>query len=101
MSHELKPFKASERQNPAGQLTGWRSRQVPLIRYPFLQLILDSEQFEPLLEKCEKTCRVLEEMKQSGNPELHEQARLIMNAYGRALDLLGELTTLKDQISKK
>lgn len=95
---ELKPFRASERQRPATERPPANLGAGEWRQFPFMQKLVESEQCDPILEKCDSTCKKLDEIIQSGSEQEKTSAQLAMNAYGHSLDLLGELTKMKAEV---
>ena len=75
-----------------GEIVAWRS-------FPQLEKILKSEDFQPVLQKVEKTCRELDRIVHSGPRDEKARAQAAMTAYGRTLELLRQLTELKDKMA--
>jgi hypothetical protein len=69
---------------------GWR-------HFPEFEQVLSNDEPAPLLARVEKTCRLLNDVLQSGSEVDKGRARLAMTAYGRSLDLLRLLTELRDK----
>ncbi len=69
---------------------GWR-------HFPTFEHLLGSETPSPLFAKVEKTCRQLNEIIQSGADADKARAQSGMTAYGRALDLLHQLSEMRDK----
>lgn len=72
---------------------GWR-------HFPEFEKILSNEEPSPLLAKVEKTCRQLNDVLQTGSENDKERARAAMTAYGRSLDLLRQLTEMRDKAAQ-
>jgi hypothetical protein len=69
---------------------GWR-------QFPQFEKTLGSEEPDPLLQKVEKTCRQLDTLIKSGSDADKVRAQSAMTAYGRSLDLLRQLTEMRDK----
>lgn len=86
VSHE-----ASSKKDDAG----WRS-------FPEFEKILGTEDgAAPLMEQVEKTCRLLNEILQSGSTADKARAQQAMTAYGRSLDLFRLLAEMRDRSDQK
>ena len=86
-------MKSAARATPPASLredTSW-------YKFPKFEEILSSEAPPPLLAKVEKTCRQLNDVIQSGSEADKARAQSAMTAYGRSLDLLRQLTELRDK----
>jgi len=68
-------------------------------QFPKFEEILSGEAPAPLLAKVEKTCRLLNDVIQSGSEADKARAQSAMTAYGRSLDLLRQLTQLRDRVA--
>jgi len=66
-------------------------------QFPKFEEILTSQAPAPLMAKVEKTCRLLNDVIQSGSEADKARAQSAMTAYGRSLDLLRQLTELRDK----
>lgn len=77
-------------QAPAKEDAEWR-------QFPEIEKALFSEAPAPLLAKVEKTCRQLNEVIQGGSDADKGRATAAMTAYGRSLDLLRQLTEVRDK----
>ncbi len=66
-------------------------------QFPKFEEILGSDEPAPLLAKVEKTCRQLDGLMQSGSESDRARAKLAMAAYGRSLDLLRQLTDMRNR----
>ncbi len=103
---ELKSLRASERRqagSPSGK-TASKTAKAPDVawrHFPQFEKILDSEQFEPALQKAEKTCKQLDQLIKSGSAQEKARAQTAMGAYGRTLELLRQLIELKDKMAKQ
>jgi hypothetical protein len=69
---------------------GWR-------HFPQFEMLLSSETPQPLLGKVEKTCRQLDDVLKSGSDADRARAKAAMTAFGRSLDLLRELTEMRNK----
>ena len=98
----LKAFRASERQGPLRekQPRVADKDQVDWRHFPILEQLLESEEFQPIFEKCEATCRKLDRLMTTGEGHDEVRARKAMAAYGRALDLIAEIIDYKDTFSE-
>jgi hypothetical protein len=74
----------------AGDDIGWR-------QFPTFEQLLGSETPSPLFAKVEKTCRQLNDIIQSGAAADKSRAQSAMTAYGRSLDLLRQLSEMRDK----
>jgi hypothetical protein len=70
--------------NPENQEVNWR-------QFPAIQRVFESGRLEEFMAGCANTCRQLDELAQSGSPEMAARARSAMNAYGHTLRLLQDL----------
>ena len=89
-------MKNAERERSAGDSRddiAWR-------HFPEFEKILSSEEPSPILAKVEKTCRQLNNILQTGSENDKERARAAMTAYGRSLDLLRQLTEMRDKATQ-
>lgn len=68
--------------------------------FPEFEKILSNEAPSPLMTNVEKTCRQLNDVLQAGSENDKERARAAMTAYGRSLDLLRQLTEIRDKASQ-
>jgi len=96
---ELKAFRASERQSSAAEHPPVNVKTGEWREFPFVKQLVDSGDCDALLEKCDVTCKRLDEIVGSGSEEEKTHAQSAMNAYGRSLDLLAELAALKAEMS--
>jgi len=69
---------------------GWR-------HFPQFEKTLSSVEGDPLLQKVEKTCRQLDGLIKSGSDADKMRAQSALTAYGRSLDLLRQLTEMRDR----
>ncbi len=63
--------------------------------YPAFRQYLNREDFGPIFQVCEKTCIELDRIIRSGAREEAQEAQHALNAYGRSMQLAGELLELK------
>ncbi len=76
-------------QNDLNQVD-WRS-------FPVLEGVFQSGRLPEFLERCEQTCRELDELARSGDSRTAERARSAMTAYGHALQLISNLAATASQ----
>lgn len=96
---ELKPFRAGDRQQDQPEKPRALADDVAWRRFPFLEQLLEAENFDELLQSCEATCSRLDELVRTGSDEEKRRAQLALAAYGKALETLGQLTELKDKMA--
>jgi hypothetical protein len=70
-------------------------------RFPQMERIFDGGERQAFMEKIERTCRALDEQARSGEPRDQQRARAALAAYGRALELLNELSELRETMAGK
>lgn len=63
--------------------------------YPSFGQYLNAQDFSPIFGKCEHTCTELDRLVRVGTQEVAQEAQLALNAYGRAMQLAGELLELR------
>ncbi len=56
-----------------------------------MERIFESGELPAMLERIERTCRLLDNLTQSESEETATRARAALAAYGRTLELIGEL----------
>jgi hypothetical protein len=80
-------------------LAGAAGGAAPTRRFPELERIFDGGERDVAMENIEKTCRALDEQTRTGAPRDRKRARAALNAYGRTLELIGELAELRERMA--
>lgn len=68
-------------------------------RFPQMENIFDKDGRAALMKKVEGTCRKLDEIAQRGVGTDRERATAALVAYGRALELVGELAMKREAMA--
>ena len=99
---DLKPFRASPQQSPEGTIAPQPSTSDDIAwrHFPEFEKMFDGNQMQPMMQRIEKTCKQLDKFIQSGSPEQKSRAQAALTAYGRTLDLVRQLTELRDKTGK-
>lgn len=69
-------------------------------RFPQFEKMFDSGQLPAMLEKIQSTCKQLDTFVQTGTAEEKARAQAAMTAYGRALELLKQLSEMKESSNR-
>jgi hypothetical protein len=80
--------------SPEDAATG--AEDAPWRRYPHLDAAVEMEH-APVIADMERTWNEMIRVSQAGTAREQERARVVLAAYGRALELYRRLTDLRDQ----
>lgn len=69
-------------------------------RFPQVEKTFEPGQFEAALQKIEQTCRQLDAVLNNGSAEEKARAQQAMTAYGRTLELLKQLSDIREAPEK-
>jgi hypothetical protein len=72
---------ASRQQTKPNSDTAWRN-------FPELEKLADLNHYQAMMRRIEATCRLLDEIRQSGTPREKERAAAALAGYGRTLELI-------------
>lgn len=95
---KFQPFKVGDWQSREQPSTS-KKEEVKLERnYPLFRQYLTTEDFSPIFQLCEQTCIELDRIMRTGSNEAAQAAQLVINAYGRSMQLATELLEIKTKL---
>ena len=70
--------------------------EKPWRHFPQVERTFDSSQMTATLQKIEQTCRQLDSVLKTGTAEEKARAQMAMTAFGRTLELLKQLSDIRE-----
>jgi hypothetical protein len=70
-------------------------------RFPHIEHTFEPGQLTVTMQRIERTCRQLDNVIKTGSPEEKARAQMAMTAYGRTLELLKQLSEIRERPAKQ
>jgi hypothetical protein len=71
--------------------TGKEENNLPWRRFPAMEKLGEQRQLDAMMASIEATCQALDTARSAGSPAERDRAQLALAAYGRLLQLIGEI----------